>query len=1080
MGTIPASPAVVFLEKDNSAYAPNIESSVAGIVGYATKGPTNEATLITSQEQLIQTFGEPSESLMGQGLEGALEILEATNQLRYVRAIPDDAKEASTSVQFGVCPAVIFAASGFGVTKDLYLKVTVVNNDVITVVEDKVYSIPAGTAETQAEALKSVIGEGLTDSDYLGVSYDSNTEDAGYLVAAVAGKNASMTIYAASSNNFISSNLYENSFTVLEAGGVNNVPTPSEFDNPVTETTPEMWILFGDSIAYGEGGYSALQISGSFSSLRATSGVSSVLIFHPSSQNFNYPNPSLVPLLINGATTGTYPGITNGPLFGFDGGLPVGLELSFAKKAWENASSVPGGRLVTIVKFGIGGAKLGLHYGNDVATGSTSATGFGSSSSPYIRKYAQQFSQYGWAPASACDDFGVDNTVDAYGNPAPSGHYELLAHLKHWIYLAAGLVYQRTGQVPIVSGIITCLGSNSPANYIWTSLNDFIVEDGNPGLINPQTAQEVGYMGRQRTAVQNLIQNLRGYLSTVKINPGDPRERPIGGPRTKWTWVCPASGTSTGASAFFFGTYNSTTNVYWGARNSVSSAVLTEPYTKVVDPLTLPYFKLSDQIHPDMKTFLHLGEAVWNSFTTGGDDYVAPEGSAVCHGANIDASTFSYLAKSQYAGTGYNLSTTTNGNILGNSVTINSDAEFDKSTLSVNNNGVNSESFKVSLLDNSNYFEKVINISNENVTSDYIKGELTSDSNANISIVPLNYFHDPINTMGILGVTLTNWDDQVYQLAAPRFVKPIKNTYALAGGTNGTMDSNDTLIGNPSAKTGIYALDDDTLNISLAAVPGIYDQRTQNELITLAETSQNFLAVVAPEYGLNTVEEAVDWMNGRGSRTDAINSSWASVYWPHVQVFDVFSSKDRWYDPSIFAIRQMAYTDNVSETWFAPAGFRRGRLTKPTATEVILNQGDRDVLYSNNINPVVNFNPEGITIFGQKTAQRAPTSLDRINVRRLMIYLRKVLLQTGRIDLFEPNDQFTWEIVQEKAEALLADVQARRGITDFRVVCDETVNTPLRVDRNELWCKILLKPTKTAEWIIFEVNLTNQSAKFNG
>jgi phage tail sheath protein FI len=176
----------------------------------------------------------------------------------------------------------------------------------------------------------------------------------------------------------------------------------------------------------------------------------------------------------------------------------------------------------------------------------------------------------------------------------------------------------------------------------------------------------------------------------------------------------------------------------------------------------------------------------------------------------------------------------------------------------------------------------------------------------------------------------------------------------------------------------------------------------------------------------------------------------------------------------------MAYTDNISETWFAPAGFRRGRLTKPTSTEVILNQGDRDVLYSNNINPVVNFNPEGITIFGQKTAQRATTALDRINVRRLMIYLRKVLLQTGRIDLFEPNDQFTWEIVQEKTEALLADIQARRGITDFRVVCDDTVNTPLRVDRNELWCKILLKPTKTAEWIIFEVNLTNQSAKFNG
>jgi phage tail sheath protein FI len=267
----------------------------------------------------------------------------------------------------------------------------------------------------------------------------------------------------------------------------------------------------------------------------------------------------------------------------------------------------------------------------------------------------------------------------------------------------------------------------------------------------------------------------------------------------------------------------------------------------------------------------------------------------------------------------------------------------------------------------------------------------------------------------------------------------------------------------------------------MAVVPGITDQRVQNALISLAESSQNFLAAVAPPQGLDTVQEAIDWMNGKGDgRTAAINSSWGSVFWPWVQVFDVFSAKDRWYDPAIFAIRQMAFTDNVAETWFAPAGFRRGRLTKPTAVELGLNQGDRDALYVTNINPIVNFAPEGITIFGQKTAQRAATSLDRINVRRLMIFLRKVLLETGRQDLFEPNDAFTWELVKDKADAVLSDIQSRRGITDYRVVCDETVNTPVRVDRNELWCKILLKPTKTAEWIIFEVNLTNQSAKFSG
>jgi phage tail sheath protein FI len=226
------------------------------------------------------------------------------------------------------------------------------------------------------------------------------------------------------------------------------------------------------------------------------------------------------------------------------------------------------------------------------------------------------------------------------------------------------------------------------------------------------------------------------------------------------------------------------------------------------------------------------------------------------------------------------------------------------------------------------------------------------------------------------------------------------------------------------------------------------------------------------------VQEAVDWVNGRStSRTAAINSSWAAAHWPWVQVFSTFDGKDRWYDPVIYAARQMCYTDNVAEPWFAAAGYRRGRLTKPTATEVSLSQGDRDVLYQNNINPIVNFRPEGITIFGQKTLQRIATVLDRINVRRLMIFLRKILLGLGRQYIMEPNDEFTWELVEAALNPVLSDIQNRRGLVAYRVICDETVNTPARVARNELWCKIILQPTTVAEFIVFELNLTTQAAK---
>lgn len=686
MAAIPGSPAVVFLEKDNSAYPPNVESSIVGIVGFATKGPTNEAKLITSQENLLTTFGSPLDSLPGQGLEGALEILETTNQVRYVRAINSDAATASATVPIGICPAIKFNSKSLGLTSSVYLKVTVADTDGTTQLDGQLYSITSSTANvaaglTQASAIAKVIGVGDAPTDMLSVVFDEN-ETNGYLIGNFPGRLANITVSAFSSTTLTQPNLFTSAF----------------------------------------------------------------------------------------------------------------------------------------------------------------------------------------APVN------------------PSGS---------------------------------------------------------------------------------------------------------------------------------LGVFTATATVY---------------------------------------------------------------------GADILTSSFAYLAQSQYPGTGYNLSTIANtGQTVGLSIEVDS-AGAANSTLGVNNDAVNAETFRVSLINDTTFIENIINIGTTNTNSDYIKGELLVSGSTNSAVnTGLINFTKSLSTLGSPNeVTIRTFAGAEVSASNPRFFKLKDGTYPMTGGTNGTMGDTE-IVGDPASKTGIYALDDDLLNISMAVTPGINSQVVQNALITLAETTQNFLAVVAPPFGVDTVEEATEWMNGRStSRSAAINSSWASVFWPWVQVFDVFSGRDQWYDPAIFAIRQMAFTDNVAETWFAPAGFRRGRLTKPTATEVPLNQGDRDALYTNNINPVVNFTPEGITIFGQKTAQRAATALDRINVRRLMIYLRKVLLLTGRQDLFEPNDAFTWEIVKDKADALLGDIQARRGITDFRVICDETVNTPIRVDRNELWCKILIKPTKTAEWIVFEVNLTNQSAKFSG
>jgi phage tail sheath protein FI len=467
-----------------------------------------------------------------------------------------------------------------------------------------------------------------------------------------------------------------------------------------------------------------------------------------------------------------------------------------------------------------------------------------------------------------------------------------------------------------------------------------------------------------------------------------------------------------------------------------------------------------------------------------------------------------YTVESLHPGTGYNGGTKTNGDASGNTITLNGLGSQNFSVV-VNEDGTALETFKTSFVGSGAFIEDVINTGETDTTSEVIKGNLFKDG-VDATITKLTRFVDTAESLfgddgfsyttrvllptegegdGVGDGTIVN-DGGGISHAGGRFVKLLQaGATSLAGGTNGTGTATENataLIGDATVdpKTGMQSLDDSLLNIGIALVPGIYTQSVQNALITLAETTQNFLALVAPPYAIGTVQDAIDWSNGKssssaGSRTAAINSSYAAIYWPHVKIFSTFDGKDRFYDPSIFGARQMAFTDAVADSWFAPAGFRRGRLTKPSETEVKLNQGDRDSLYSggNVINPIVNFPQQGITIFGQRTTQRSPTALDRINVRRLMIYIRKVILLATQRFVFEPNDEFTWAQIEGVLNPFLDDIRRRRGITEFRVVCDETVNTPLRVDRNELWTKVLVKPTKTAEILIFEINLTNQSAQ---
>ena len=187
--------------------------------------------------------------------------------------------------------------------------------------------------------------------------------------------------------------------------------------------------------------------------------------------------------------------------------------------------------------------------------------------------------------------------------------------------------------------------------------------------------------------------------------------------------------------------------------------------------------------------------------------------------------------------------------------------------------------------------------------------------------------------------------------------------------------------------------------------------------------------------------------------------------------------------PSHGIIRTLALSDQVSFPWFAPAGTRRGGITNASAAgyidaegefkSIALNEGQRDTLYANNINPITFLTGAGLVNFGQKTRARNASALDRINVARLVIYLRSQLKKLAKPYIFEPNDKITRDEIKAQADSLMLELVSQRALYDFLVVCDESNNTPSRIDRNELYLDIAIEPVKAVEFIYIPLRLKN-------
>ena len=298
-----------------------------------------------------------------------------------------------------------------------------------------------------------------------------------------------------------------------------------------------------------------------------------------------------------------------------------------------------------------------------------------------------------------------------------------------------------------------------------------------------------------------------------------------------------------------------------------------------------------------------------------------------------------------------------------------------------------------------------------------------------------------------------------------------------------------------SLKRAINIISDvDQNQYNIATMPGITQPDATDYLLEKVEERGDALAIIDLEKIYTPDTESTASASSRNSftikqATDAlkarnINNSYGAAYAPWVQIQDTISNRLLWVPPSVVALGALSSNDRIAAPWFAPAGFTRGGLSEGAGGIPVLDvtkrltSDDRDDLYEAGINPIAKFPAEGIVIFGQKTLQQTASALDRINVRRLLVFLKREISFIASRLLFAQNTQDTWNRFLQQATPVLEGVKSQFGIDDFRLILDETTTTPDLVDRNIIYSKLIVKPTRSAEFFAIDFVITNSGASF--
>lgn len=285
--------------------------------------------------------------------------------------------------------------------------------------------------------------------------------------------------------------------------------------------------------------------------------------------------------------------------------------------------------------------------------------------------------------------------------------------------------------------------------------------------------------------------------------------------------------------------------------------------------------------------------------------------------------------------------------------------------------------------------------------------------------------------------------------------------------------------------TGNEDLRDPNRNFTLLCAPNFPE--VTDELVTLNSDRGETGFIIIDTPMRKDPSQATAWVTGNSASENGedglvTKNTYAAAYYPAGRSTTPAGATVT-VPPSHMVLYTYAYNDNISYPWFAPAGLTRGVVQNGNSVGYItserdfkavsLSQGQRDAMYTNKLNPIANFPTEGVVLFGQKTLHPTNDALDRVNVARLVAYLRERFDEVARPLLFEQNDRATRDRAEEIFNNFLRDLLAKRAVSDFAVVCDESNNTPIRIDRNELYIDVAIAPEKSVEFIYIPIRIVN-------